>query len=101
MRATLGSFSGPMTTSATTPIRAILVRPRSIMWRYRRQCACGSGPVLFFGFDVDRGLVGHCRRRAGNPVFLALDAILEALDRLAQVGTHAADFLGAEYKHYD
>jgi hypothetical protein len=31
----LGSFSGPMTTSATTPISAIFVRPRSIMSSHR------------------------------------------------------------------
>jgi hypothetical protein len=31
MRATLGRRSGPITTSATTPIKASLVRPISIM----------------------------------------------------------------------
>jgi len=48
--ATRGSFSGPMTISATAPISAILDIPRSIT--ANDQCASG----LVLGFIVDGGL---------------------------------------------
>src|SRR5471030_3179369 len=119
MRATFGNFSGPMTMSATTPITASLVRPRSII-RYQPwpdgTRSCGGVPIpsqlaFLFRVDVDGAVVDHLRRRGGRRcrsgggrrrlVIVTAHAILEALDGLADVGTHVADFLGAEHQHDD
>src|SRR3990167_6716948 len=43
MRATFGSFSGPITTNATTPITINLVRPRSIIIRVPVLEVCAYG----------------------------------------------------------
>src|SRR6478735_5832796 len=109
MRATLGSFSGPMTISATTPIMAILERPRSIMEGLiqthpaRTRQAVASELRFFLGVDVDRGFIGnHLGRRYGSGfVFLTLDAILESLDGLAHIGTHIAQLFGSKQQHDD
>jgi hypothetical protein len=94
-----------MTTSATTPMIASLDNPRSIMEGKPQQAhagrANGSGFGFFLGLDVDGRFVGHLLDRGGWLVFLALDAILETLDGLADVGAHIADFLGAENQHHD
>jgi hypothetical protein len=48
MRATLGNFSGPMTTNATTPISASLLMPRSIMIRPCRKSERSRSIFLCF-----------------------------------------------------
>src|SRR5471030_2001868 len=99
MRATFGNFSGPMTMSATTPITASLVRPRSIIrcqpWPdgTRRRIATASQLAFLFRVDVDGGVVGHLRRSGGRRVWssggrsrtlvvVTAHAILEAFDGL-------------------
>src|SRR6188474_1865018 len=101
VRATRGSFSGPMTMSATAPISAILSKPKSIM----RVGTARSGSRL--GFDVDgvgvgRSLVGADLRRhrgIGARRATVAHAVLEALDGAAEVRTHVLQLLRAEHQN--
>src|SRR4051812_29899963 len=91
-----------MTIKATAPMSASLSKPKSIM---RRQ-ATASRPGL--GFDVDRVRVVR-RRRTGDLLRrlrggvggAVTDAVLEALDRAAEVGADVLQLLGAEDQHDD
>src|SRR5437899_7271869 len=122
MRAVLGSFSGPMTISATTAIITISENPTSNMGcgdtaRREAQAAHAGrdengvkaaaralhlvGRILaHFAFDR---LAESLRRlgRRGRGLILGLHALLEAFDRAAQILTHVAELLGAENQHDD
>src|SRR6478672_6835667 len=105
VRATRGSFSGPMTISATAPMRAIFEMPRSITacpLRRRRS-------RLVARLDVDGALVDR-RRRAGHLACgrhrrfrrgAVSHAVLEALDGTAEIGAHVLQLLGAKHQHDD
>src|ERR1700712_4621169 len=100
VRATRGSFSGPMTTSATTPISAIFSRPRS-------NTVFGDSGLLT-RFDVDRRLVGgrirgHVAGRWHHRVGArsVFNTVFEALDGTAKIAAHVAQLLGTEHHHHD
>nr|GEU28313.1 hypothetical protein [Tanacetum cinerariifolium] len=74
--------------------------------RAAREGRSGLQLVLLFDVDVDgarRDRGGWRVGRGGRDrlVFVALDAILEALDGLADVGTHIAQFFGAEDQNHN
>src|SRR5215207_6899619 len=101
VRATRGSFSGPMTISATAPINMSLSKPKSTIVPSRaNRCAIprrarspGSGLGLCFhvhrvgvrglaaGSHLLGGPDGVCGRLAAG-----LHAVLEALDSAAEIG---------------
>src|SRR5215218_4485152 len=104
VRATRGSFSGPMTISATAPISAILSNPKSIM----RREATRSGSRLRFDVDgvrIGGGLVradlGRRCRRIGSGRTAVAHAVLEALDGATEVGADVLQLLRAEHENHD
>src|SRR5881296_2580088 len=102
VRATRGSFSGPMTISATAPISAILSKPKSITRRYDSRLGLGLDVhrVRVVGL-VARDLLRRRHRRVLGRLRAALHAVLEALDRGAQIAADVLQLLGAEDQHDD
>src|SRR5688572_10276680 len=111
-----GSFSGPITMSATTPITSSSENPMSnISFRrikrrpggaFHWEPGVGSGLLLGLAlhFAVDR-LAGRLRRQGDfTRLFSAAafaHAVLEAAHRAAQVSAHVAQLLGAKNQHHD
>src|ERR671931_2424651 len=105
VRATRGSFSGPITMSATSPMTRSSENPMSnIAARLENKKAlelsalgeprtAPSGLVLgfFLDFAFD-GLAGHLRRgaRLGRLIGCLANAVLEAAYRATQVSAHVA-----------
>src|SRR5688500_10634811 len=100
-----GSFSGPMTMSATTPITRSSENPMSNMGNPEtKKAPAGAfssrapalslvlGPALDFAFDR---LAGDLRRGAvvGRLVAAFAHPVLEAAHRAAKVGAHVAQLL--------
>src|SRR5262245_4761116 len=121
VRATFGSFSGPITSSATTamtsssekPMSNIVPggpkkeagrarRPRGSVTRAPPASGLGAGLLLDLAFD---GLARHLRWRAAavRRAFrgAALHPVLEALHRVAEVRSDVAQLLRAEDEHDD
>src|SRR5918993_1118810 len=107
-----GSFSGPITMSATTPITISSEKPISnigpyeqkgarwapLAWNRTRRSGLVLGLALHFAFDR---LAAHLVRRRhgglGRLVAAALaHAVLEAAHRAAKIGAHVAQLLRAE-----
>src|SRR5215469_3331062 len=105
VRATLGSFSGPMTISATTAMRTISEKPTSNMDAARFKPPRSRRTLLrlfLLRLALDR-LAGRelLRRRALRLVLGALHAFLESLHRAAEVLADVAQLRGAEDQHDD
>src|SRR5688572_12371901 len=110
-----GSFSGPITISATTPITSSSEKPMSNMCRCQRTKRRRAGALvwrkegrsdLLLGLALDlafdRLVDDRGRVRVDALVAAALaHPVLEAAHRAAQVGAHVAQLLGAEDEHHD
>src|SRR5688572_23416808 len=111
-----GSFSGPITMSATTPITISSEKPISnigpyeqkgarwapLAWNRTERSGLLLGLALDFAFDrLATDLVR--RRHGGLRLFAAAfpHAVLEAAHRAAKVGAHVAQLLRAEDQHHD
>src|SRR6185312_2429710 len=98
VRATFGSRSGPITTSATMPINSISEKPTSNMVRG----AGGSSALLLF---LDLALDGRALRGSdlagGLRGLVGLHPLLESLHRAAEVGADVAQLLRAEDEQHD
>src|SRR5690606_7192799 len=99
VRATLGSRSGPSTSSATTAISAISLKPTSNMAGTPAARRCRRSGVDALGL---RALGRRVRRGVGMQLRLlvvaVLHALLEALDGAADILADVAQALGAEYQ---
>src|SRR5215831_14829738 len=106
VRATLGSFSGPMTISATTAMTTISEKPMSNMMRQGCRATRGGTRLLrlfllrlafdrLAGSELLRGL------RALRLVLRAFHAVLESLHRAAEILADVAQLRGAEDQHDD
>src|SRR5690606_33612227 len=101
VRATFGSFSGPMTMSATAPTTMSSVKLKSNMPSYRKQQS-GAGFVFFVSLDIDRVVLDTLGLDLAGRVFLAvLHALLEAAHCAAEVLAHVTQLLGTEDERHD
>src|SRR5687767_8838134 len=109
-----GSFSGPITMSATTPMTRSSVNPMSntaasseqkgahrapwLGWSERSGLLLGL--ALYFAVDrLARNL--RCRPALGRLLAALAHAVLEAAHRAAKIRAHVAQLLGAENQHHD
>src|SRR5689334_6826205 len=98
-----------MTTRATALISAILSKPKSIMEsrpgaRGARGSASRRLRLDVDGARIERALAADAlrrRRRIGRARRAVADAVLEALDRAAEVAADVLQLLGAEDQHDD
>src|SRR5687768_15347745 len=107
-----GSFSGPITTRAMTPMTSSSENPMSNIAVYRNKrrpqaplCRTKGGSGLLLGLCLDLAvdrLAGHLRcGRVARLLAAFAHAVLESAHRAAKVGAHVAQLLGAEDQHHD